>query len=117
MLSWGGERDESVESGSDRDGLFSSVQIMQAGPISVSALAVGFSVPLPEPHGPGLPCLSSRHGAELPSGPAGSNVVNTASFSFWNKSPPNPKPLRATVMGNHGNGWQARDSVCLHSCP
>lgn len=89
---------------------------MQADPISVSALAVGteFSVPLPEPQGPGLPRLSSRRRAELPEG---SNGVKAASFSFWNKSPPNPKPLRAPVMGNHGNGWQARDSVCLHSCP
>lgn len=89
---------------------------MQADLIPASVLAMGtkFCVPLPEPHGPGP---SSRHRAELPSGPAGSNGVNTASFAFWNKSPPNPKPLRATVMGNHGNGWQARDSVCLHSCP
>ena len=45
------------------------------------------------------------------------NGVNAASFSFWNKLPPNPEPSRAIVAGNHGNGWLARDSVCLRSRP
>lgn len=45
------------------------------------------------------------------------NGVNAASFSFWNKLPPNPEPSRAIVAGNHGNGRLAHDGVCLCSCP